>query len=489
MSRSIVAAGMLVALAGPSLGCQKLMDFVRGRSGDAPQPNTPGTPGTPGAPEAAQPTTSVRTPAPSAATGCPAQMPNAALLPGTVHNNEVTRDETWTLAGSPHRLPDGVSVQDGAMLIVEPCAVVLVGHGNGLVVKSGGGLLAVGDAAHPIRFGSDNPQPQAGDWQGLWFEERIRTTSRLAHVLVEHGGIEWDGRASCLAVAAEGLHIDHLTARACRGYGLSLTRGGSFAADSSDVTVTNVVAGGAALTGSVWLEYAPAAGSLPTGSYTGNALDEVYIANASAGSDVATIRRSMTWRNLGVPYHVADNADVRVDGPAAPVLTVAPGVTIRFGRASGISVGYDAEGALVMDGASDATRITLRPAGTDESPGQWHGVYFGPRYNRTASKVRFVTIRSAGENWNGQLCDWEGTASDNAFLMLEAAPNAGTFEHITFAGGAPDATAVGRKWNGAAVDFAAPLLGNDFAAFGTGCGQSPVADANGACPDPAPRCQ
>ncbi len=41
----------------------------------------------------------------------------------------------------------------------------------------------------------------------------------------------------------------------------------------------------------------------------------------------------MTWRNLGVPYHVADNADVRVDGPAAPVLTVAPGVTIRFGRA------------------------------------------------------------------------------------------------------------------------------------------------------------
>jgi len=117
----------------------------------------------------------------------------------------------------------------------------------------------------------------------------------------------------------------------------------------------------------------------------------------------------MTWRNLGVPYHVADNADVRVDGPAAPVLTVAPGVTIRFGRGAGISVGYDAEGALVMDGASDATRITLRPAGTDESPGQWHGVYFGPRYNRTASKVRFVTIRSAGEGWNSQLCDWEGT--------------------------------------------------------------------------------
>ncbi len=218
-------------------------------------------------------------------------MPNAALLPGTVHNNEVTRDETWTLAGSPHRVPDGVSVRDGAMLIVEPCAVVLVGHGNWLVVQSGGGLLAVGDAAHPIRFGSDNPQPQAGDWQGLLFEERVRNTSRLMHALVEHGGAEWDGRASCMAVAAEGLHVDHLTARLCRGFGLSLLRNGSFAADSSDVTVTGAVAGGAALTGSVWLENAPSAGSLPAGSYTGNALDEVYIANASAGSD--------QWRRSG----------------------------------------------------------------------------------------------------------------------------------------------------------------------------------------------
>jgi hypothetical protein len=186
---------------------------------------------------------------------------------------------------------------------------------------------------------------------------------------------------------------------------------------------------------------------------------------------------------------VADNADVRVDGPAAPVLTVAPGVTIRFGRGSGLSVGYDAEGALVMDGASDATRITLRPAGTDESPGQWHGVYFGPRYNRTASKVRFTTIHSAGENWSGSLCDWEGTASDNAFLMLEAAPGEGAFDHLTFVGGSPDAAAIGRKWNGAPVDFAAPALGNDFTRFGTGCRQSPAADANGACPDPAPRCQ
>ena len=85
MSRPIVAAGMLIALAGSSLGCQKLMDFVRGRSGDAPQPNTPGAPGapgTPGAPEAAPPTTSVRTPRSLGGDGVPRADAQRGAAPG-----------------------------------------------------------------------------------------------------------------------------------------------------------------------------------------------------------------------------------------------------------------------------------------------------------------------------------------------------------------------------------------------------------------------
>jgi len=68
-------------------------------------------------------------------------------------------------------------------------------------------------------------------------------------------------------------------------------------------------------------------------------------------------------------------------------------------------------------------------------------LYLGSRHNRTATRLRYVTIRNAGEGWNG-----------------------------------------------APVDFNAPAAGNDFTQFGAGCHQSPQADANGACPDPAPRC-
>lgn len=496
MNRRVVVCLSLSLSVSGAFGCRKVMDLVHGLTGgggEQPTPTgNPGTPPAPGTPSAPTPApaagSSVRTPAPSRASGCPATAPATALLPGTIHDTAVQRDETWTLEDSPHRLPDGIEINDGVTLTIAPCAVVLVGNNHGVYVKDGAGLNAVGDAQRPVRFGSNNPQPQAGDWQGIWVGANARRNQRLSYVVIEHGGADWDSRTACLDVAAVGLHVDHLTARACRGFGAALVENGTFAADSSDLTVTGTVAGNAPLTGAVYVQRAPSVGSLPAGAYTGNAQDEVFIAEASAGSDTSTIRQSTTWRNPGVPYHVADSTDLRVDGPTAPVLTIAPGTTIRFGRGSGLSVGYDAEGGLVMDGGADATRITLRSAGTDESPGLWHGLYLGPRYNRTATRVRYVTVRNAGEGWNGQLCDWEGTSSDNPFVMFEAAPAAGSVGHLAFVGGAPDGVAIGRRWNGAAVDFNDATLGNDFAQFGAGCHQSPVADANGTCPDPAPRC-
>ncbi len=491
--RPVVLLWLSLAVSG-SFGCRKVMDIVHGLTGSAPATPAPGAdpatpaPGNGTAPAAPPPGSSVRTPAPSRATGCPALAATAALLPGTVHDASVQRDETWTLEGSPHRVPDGLEVQDGATLTIAPCAVVLVGGGNGVWVRDGAGLSAVGDAQHPVRFGSNNPQPQAGDWKGVWFNANARRNQRLSHVVMEHGGADWDGRTACLYVAAPGLHVDHLSAQHCRGFGVALVEGGTFTADSSDLTVTGAIAANAPQTGAVYVQRAPSVASLPPGAYTGNALDEVFVAEAAGSNDQVTIRQTSTWRNPGVPYHLADNADVRIDGPTAPVLTIAPGTTLRFGRGAGISVGYEAEGGLVMDGGAEATRITLRPAGTDEGPAQWHGVYLGPRYNRTATRLRYVTIRNAGEGWNGQLCDWEGTSSDNPFLMIEAQPNAGAIEHIAFAGADPTGVAIGRRWNGSPVDFNLPAAGNDFTQFGTGCHQSPQADANGACPEPAPAC-
>ncbi len=491
MKRATVCLLAVSVLSG-STGCSKVMALVRGLTGGGDSSNnTTPTNGSAPAPEGpASPESSVETPAPSRATGCPATTANSALLPGTVHKTELQRDETWDLAGSPHRLPHGFRVLDGKTLTVEPCAVVLVGAGSGLTVENGGALVAAGDAEHPIRFGSNNPQPQAGDWNGLWFAESVRRASRLSHVVIEHGGHDWSGGHAGLAVTFPGLHVDHLTARANLGFGVALRDGGRFAPGSSDVTVTGTTSEGASLSGAVYVQRAPSVASLPAGRYTGNAVDEVFIAEAGPGSDTHTLRNTATWANLGVPYHIADDLDVRVDGPTGPILTIAAGVTLLMGRNAGISVGYDAEGGLVIDGGSDDGRVTLKPAGNDASPGQWHGVYFGPRFNRSASRLRYVTIQSAGSPWgSSQFCDWAGDNSDSGFVAVEAAPQPSLIDHARFVNGGPDTAAIVRHWRGAPVNFADPSLGNDFAAFNAPCHQSPTMNADGSCPDPAPACQ
>lgn len=494
-SKSLQCIVVLSALS--SLGCQRVIDAIKGLTGGQTQPaETTPTAQTTTTPQTTTPTTpteqapsSVRTRAPSRAAGCPALTENAALLPGTVHDGQVARDETWSLEDSPHRLPEGLDINDGATLTLAPCAVVLVGSTNQIRVTDGGGLIAVGDAQHPIRIGSNNPQPQSGDWSHLWFSLRARATSRLSHVVIEHGGSAAYVHevSDCFAVTMQGLHVDHVTARQCKGFGVGLYDNGTFSADSADLIVTGTVAG-TARSGALFVMRAPSVASLPPGRYTGNAVDEVLVQEAG-NDDERAIRQSGTWRNLGVPYHLTDDAELRVEGPSGPVLTVEAGVTIRMGRNTQVVVGGGAEGGLAMDGGAEETRVVLRPTGTDESPGQWVGVRFGERFNRTASRLRFVTLRGAGAEGAGDVCDWTGATSDRAFLRFDAEPQAANFAHITFAAGGPDMAAIARNWRGAVVDFTAAAMSNDFSQWGAACKQSPLRGPNGDCPDPPPACQ
>jgi len=490
-SKAVWGVVVLAALGGP--GCGKVMAFVRSLTGganDTPSTgasNAPNDPHIPPNETPPAPTSSVRTPAPGQATGCPALMPNAALPPGTVHNRDIAVDETLSLAGSPHRFPDGLDVHDRVTLTVAPCAVVLVGHGQNAWIQGGAGLIATGTAAQPIRFGSDNPQPQPGDWNHLWLSENLRSTSRLSYVVIEHAGMNRDSFDGGLAVVTRDLHLDHVTLRLHRGFGLGLLEGGTLSADSNNLVVEGSVAGDAAQSGAIYVRRPPSVGSIPPGRYTGNAVDEVFVAQGGTDDNMA-LRRSTTWRNLGVPYRLGEDVDIRVAGPGGPMLTVEPGVMMRMGRNSGISVGYDAEGGLVLDGQSDATRIILKPASNDESPGLWHGIYFGPLANRSGSRIRYVNLRAAGAPWSTVLCDWAGENGDGSFVHWQVQPGPSAIEHTSFAVGSNAIAAIGRGWEGPAVNFNSPSLGNDFTQFGGACHQSPVATAGVGCPDPAPAC-
>lgn len=432
-----------------------------------------GTPSVPGV-SGQQGQSSVESVPPTPATGCPAQQPNSALGPGTVHTSVISTNETWTLEGSPHRFPSGAHIGENVTVTVAPCAVVLVGDGQSLRVESGGAIMAVGEAARPIRFGSNKNEPQAGDWEGVIFEQQARRSSRIAHATIEFGGEETgNSTAGCLTTEMEGLDVQNVVLRMCRGFGLVAGGNGTLSSTSTAVTVREGTVSGREHAGSVYFSSPNAVRTLPEGTYTGNEVNEVYI------DGDAVIATTGTWRNPGVRYHVANDRDLRVEGPTTPVLTIAPGTTVAFGSGSSLSIGWDAEGALVADGGAEAGRITFTGAASEPDPGAWEGIYIGSRALRSRTKLNWVSISFAGGDTTYEPpCSWNASENDAALYLVTALP-AESVAHVTFTGLPENTAAIVRAWSNApAINYGAAALANNFGAS-TACKQSPVRGNDG----------
>lgn len=99
--------------------------------------------------------------------------PQNAVYPATnvdvVAN--ITVDTHWT-AGNTYYLRDQIYVKNNATLTIDPGVVVKGDHtatGAGLFITKGAKIIAIGTAAQPIVFTSDNNPGQrvAGDWGGI----------------------------------------------------------------------------------------------------------------------------------------------------------------------------------------------------------------------------------------------------------------------------------------------------------------------------------
>jgi hypothetical protein len=391
-------------------------------------------------------------------------------------------NETWTLEGSPHRFPDGASIKQNVMVTVAPCAVVLIGSDHSVLVEDGGAITAVGDAQHPIRIGSDKNEPQPGDWDEFYFAAQARRTSRFAYTTFEHGGGSTGGSAySCLHFLHPEMDLQHVTFRACRGFGIYVDTDGRFSQSSADITVREGVVGGAENAGSIFFASPDAVSSLPAGSYGSNEVNEIFLANSST-----TVTKTGTWRNPGVRYHIADNFQLRIEGASSPVLTIAPGTIVAFGSQSSIAVGWDSEGALTADGGSEGGRITFTSAASEPSPGSWRGVFIGERASRVRTKLAWATIAFAsGDDGFSAGCPWNDSEDDAALTLATALP-AESISHVNFTGQMPNTASILRAIS-PAVNYAATALQNRFTDSGSECHQSPV-QVNGACPSPA-RCE
>lgn len=468
----------------PTLTVLALALALAGCGDDAPPSGAPGSSPTSAAPRPTTPTredavSSVRTAAPSAATGCPATDASNAARPGTVHDRVVRGPETWTLAGSPHRVPDGLSIENGATLTIEPCARVIVGDAQWITVEDASTLVAAGQPGKPILFDSGATEEVRGLWQGILFQSNARTTSKLHYVVVEEAGGDPTYPAAIFLHDDFVLDAMHVQIVRAKRHGVLLRDRARFSPTSTDLVVT---ASGIAeeLSVPIYFVSAGSVGSLPAGRYDGNVTNEIVV----EGADVAA---SATWRNPGegVRYRLLEG--LSIEGPTGPILTVAPGTVLAFAAGKSLWVGMHGDGALVLDGGSDTTRVVLTSARPVPDAGDWGGVHFGEHVSRAATKLAYLTIRFAGgPNDHDEVGCGEPAPAAITISYADLGPR---IEHVTFDSLAPTSIAIARDFPAeTATDYTAAALGNTFDG-GQRCKQSLNRRADGSCPEPVPACR
>ena len=412
----------------------------------------------------------------------PANSCAAATGPGTTHAADVSADETWTAAGSPHLVTASLRVAAGATLTIEPCAQVRIGATHHVEVD--GKLIAEGTADKPIAFDKNDSAP--------WGYVNVFApgTISLAYATLTGGGGDetnaygaLEARGDQSAPAQPVLKVQHVTVASSAAYGVSLRAGGAFTPDSSSLDVH-------ASTKAPLRIHPRLATNVPGGSYTGNGLDAIVVETEAYG-DVSL--EDVTFHARGVPYQIGGEKTVGTfvvgGGSALATLGVDPGVTFAFVKGSGAVLHVDkgstsspATGALVAKGTA-AQPIVFTSAAAAPAAGDWVGLDFGNAPSAT-DKLDHVEVHFAGADpqASGFHCLPNGSVStdEKAAVSIYGQPAAGMITNSAFSDVA--GAGINLAYDGTAVDF---LTSNTFTNV-TGCKVTTPKDSGGNCPASSP---
>jgi hypothetical protein len=375
------------------------------------------------------------------------------------HSDRIEADETW--GAGLHDVTFGIVVENNATLTISPCATVRVETGAGFQVRQGK-LVAKGQADQPIVFeGKDGVTWGNIEVDSLGFTD-------LEYVTIQNAGDLNSTRGG----AGAALHlyqttdyplqplakVDHVTIDGAVRFGVELETHGTFSSDSQNLRIKN--SGEMAMwAGSETL------GTIPPGDYTGNHTDAIRIITDY-------VNANETIHDPGVPYVVGgDGSESRliIEGDTTtpvPVLTIEPGVTMKFPkteRDSGIFVDEfqstnPAAGALVAVGTQDKP-IIFTSAEATPMAGDWIGVWFDSVPD-PQDRLDWVFIQYAGgETGAGsascgtpQAIPTDHIGNDQAAIAIFGPPTSQFVTNTTITDSAFDA--IDRAWtNDPIIDF------------------------------------
>jgi hypothetical protein len=438
----------------------------------------------PGAPGSDVPQTGDESPPVSNEPSCP-----TTTTGPTMHEYDVGENEVWTAEASPHVIEYDVSVRSGRTLTIEPCAKVLVKKGQHLMVAfpgtpNSGKLIAEGTAKRPISFAGFEGQR----WASLFVY--APGTARLAHVSLEGGGGGDFEQAASLVVRGDGedgadplVFADNVTIEGSLGLGATFERGATFIEGSKDLRIEG--------SGEYPISVSEhALDRLPTGTYTGNAKDEILI-DPEGGKTAGTgFLDDATIHDRGVPYMVgrSQSESLRIGGRTDErlvTLTIEAGVKLKFGPGGALKVQHfttdkPSTGALRALGTA-AKPIVLTSAAAAPAPGDWMGLWFGG-IPRDTNVIDHVKIEYAGGDCGCILNTCSAITEHEGAIIFTAQPPSAFVKNTEFAFIANHAITEG--YDGAFVNFRDT---NTFTSV-AGCEQTRPRESTTTCPLPKPAC-
>ncbi|MFA5358966.1 MAG: right-handed parallel beta-helix repeat-containing protein [Patescibacteria group bacterium] len=103
------------------------------------------------------------------------------------HGTNITANEFWSAAQSPHIVTKAITVSGGAILTIEAGATVLFNSGASLTIDSAK-LIAIGASGQEITFSANSVLPTPGSWNGIYLRSGTYTldSSILERVIIEY---------------------------------------------------------------------------------------------------------------------------------------------------------------------------------------------------------------------------------------------------------------------------------------------------------------
>jgi hypothetical protein len=289
----------------------------------------------------------------------------------THHYGSIFADEIWWADGNPHLIDGDIQINNNALVTIMPACTVKFSGPHRIWVgfpPQQGGIKAVGLPNAPILFTSGQSSPHPGDWVGIQLDSGTSSVTQFSYCTFEYGGY-YAGGSNILVRQNQAAAFENCTIRNSRFVGIYCQSAAFSSFHNNTITAngTYPIA--------VTPDLIPAIGS--DNSLTGNGEDGI---DMLAGN----VTKSTTWPALSVPYILWYPLMVG-DATNHPVLTIAPGCSLKFKGAS--LTAFD--GDIVADGSSGRIVFTV-----DTNPPAWgkfYGIAIGNgRVGDTISGTRFI---------------------------------------------------------------------------------------------------